>query len=849
MVTPSSKRAPSGSQVVRLPRPDLPLDGVAGSEFAFESPPDQHRELHIRGKTERDEMTTWEFAHPVGEFRRKDAPQADEHLETDDPVLNRQGHESGRDCQRHESEPQHDLETRLHRGIPSEASERVDEPGQEERSGHEMMQRIEAAVRGVVLGGFARGHGRRASGWGERAARALAVTRGRSPGSHLPPPRPTAAAPGGVLSRRAGRPHHEGRDPRERPARPVRQGSPPLQPRSARMSSTAEGIRQSREVAESAREKGWEKASFMRDFFQGRFRLDLLHPLPPPDPEEQARASPFLASLEAFARDHLDGDAVDRDGWVPEQVLDGLRELGAFGIKIPERYGGLGLSQLSYARALGIVAGRCASTGAFLSAHQSIGVPQPVLLFGTDAQKERWLPRIARGALSAFALTEPEVGSDPANLATEARLSDDGSHWILNGEKLWCTNGPRAELLVVMARTPPREGVRGKRPITAFVVERSWEGVEVAHTCHFMGLKGISNGVLRFSDVKIPLDHVLLGEGEGLRLALVTLNTGRLSLPAFCATSGRLLLEISRRWAASRVQWGQPVGRHDAVAQKLGRMAADTYAMEAGMELTSRMADLDTFDLRLEAALTKLWHTETAWRVANDALQIRGGRGYETADSLRGRGEEGIPVERALRDLRINLIFEGTSEIMRLFIAREAVDPHLQVAGDLVDAKAPPSKRLQALGRAGVHYAGWYPTRWVGWGWWPRYGEFGRLAPQLRFVERTSRRLSRTVFHAMVRHGAGLERRQAVLGRLVDVGAEAFLMTAVCLDAHRRMAADPSDGSPGELADTFCLQARRRIGTHFREVFGNDDVATYAAARRTLAGRYTWLEDQGVGSV
>jgi alkylation response protein AidB-like acyl-CoA dehydrogenase len=608
------------------------------------------------------------------------------------------------------------------------------------------------------------------------------------------------------------------------------------------MSSTAEGIRRSREVAESARERSWEKASFMREFFQGRFRLDLLHPLPPTDPDEQARAATFLEALESFVDEHLDGDAVDRDGWVPDSVLDGLRELGAFGIKIPRRYGGLELSQLSYARALGIVARRCASTGAFLSAHQSIGVPQPVLLFGTDDQKERWLPRIAKGALSAFALTEPEVGSDPANLATEARLSDDGSHWILNGEKLWCTNGPRAELLVVMARTPAREGVRGKRPITAFVVERAWEGVEVAHTSSFMGLRGISNGVLRFRDVKVPLDHVLLGEGEGLRLALVTLNTGRLSLPAFCAASGRMLLEISRRWANSRVQWGQAVGKHDAVAQMLGRMAADTYAMEAGMELTSRMADLHTFDLRLEAALAKLWHTETAWRVANDALQIRGGRGYETADSLRGRGEEGIPVERAVRDLRINLIFEGTSEIMHLFIAREAVDPHLQVAGDLVDARAAPSTRVRALFRAGVHYAGWYPTRWLGWGRWPRYGEFGRLAPHLRFVERTSRRLARTVFHAMVRHGAGLERRQSVLGRLVDVGAEAFLMTAVCLDAHRRMEADPSDTTPGELADAFCRQARRRIAGHFRQVFANDDVTTYATARRTLEGRYAWLE-------
>jgi len=640
-------------------------------------------------------------------------------------------------------------------------------------------------------------------------------------------------------------------------------------PTPAPAAASASGIQHSRDVAESARERGWEKASFMRDFFQGRFRLDLLHPLPPPDPDEAARAAPFLERLEAFAREHIDGDAIDREGWVPDAVLDGLRKLGAFGIKIPTEFGGLGLSQLSYARALGIVSRRCASTGAFLSAHQSIGAPQPLVLFGTEAQKQAYLPRIAAGALSAFALTEKEVGSDPANLATEARLSPDGTHWVLNGEKLWCTNGPRAELIVVMARTPAPgdrargEGARGegagpegsrkdgapddarrarRRPITAFLVETAWEGVETLHTCQFMGLRGISNGVIRFRDVKVPLGNILGGEGQGLRLALVTLNTGRLSLPAFCTTAGKMLLESSRTWAAERVQWGQPVGRHDAVAQMLGRMAADAYAMEAGMELASTMADLETFDLRLEAALTKLWHTETAWRLANDALQIRGGRGYETADSLRARGERPTPVERAVRDLRINLIFEGSTQIMHLFIAREAVDLHLQVAGDLVDPRAAAGKRVAALGRSAVHYAGWYPTRWMGWSLWPRYREFGALAGHLRFVERTSRRLARTVFHAMVRFGAGLERRQAVLGRLVDVGAEAFLMTAVCLDAKRRVEANPDDRSPEELADAFCRQARRRIAGHFRDVFRNDDLATYGAAKGALEGRYGWLE-------
>jgi len=599
---------------------------------------------------------------------------------------------------------------------------------------------------------------------------------------------------------------------------------------------------ESRDVAEAAREAEWKKESFMRSFFEGRFRLDLLHPHPVQDPDEAARGDAFLKALEEFARHHIDGDAIDREGHVPEEVLDGLRELGAFGIKIPQEYGGLGLSQVTYNRALGVVAARCASTGAYLSAHQSIGVPQPLTLFGTEEQKKAYLPRLAAGALSAFALTEPEVGSDPANLSTVAEPAEDGDGWILNGEKLWCTNGPRSEVMVVMARTPAREGVKARKPITAFIVETAWEGVEVEHECHFMGLRGLSNGVIRFTDVRVPSENIIWGEGQGLKLALITLNTGRLSLPAFCTSAGKQLLGMCRQWSAERVQWGQAIGKHDAVAQKLGRMAADTFAMEAGAELTAAMADAKRLDIRVEAALAKLWHTETAWHMVDEALQIRGGRGYETADSLRARGETPWPVERAMRDLRINLIFEGSSEIMRLFIAREAVDTHLKVAGDMVDPRAPFGRRAAAGLRGAVHYAWWYPTRWLGWGRWPRYGEFGPLAGHLRFVDRTSRRVARSIFHSMVRFGGSLEKRQAVLGRIVDVGAESFMMTAACLRARMLVEANPDDRTPEELADLFCRQARRRIARSFNQLFSNDDKASYSLARKALEGRYTWLE-------
>jgi alkylation response protein AidB-like acyl-CoA dehydrogenase len=597
--------------------------------------------------------------------------------------------------------------------------------------------------------------------------------------------------------------------------------------------------KEARDVAESARETEWTDPSFVRELFLGRFDLGLIHPHPPDDPAEIARAKPFMDKLRAFL-ERVDSNKIDREGHIPEEVVQELRDMGAFGIKIPTEYGGLGLSQLSYIRAIELVTSKDGSLTALLSAHQSIGLPQPLKLFGTPEQKKEYFPRLAKGAISAFALTEDDAGSDPANLRTMAVPDPDGKHFVINGEKLWCTNGTRAELFVVMARTPDVE-VNGKtrKQITAFIVDAKTPGVSVKHRLHFMGLKAIENGVISFKDVKVPRENILWGEGKGLKLALTTLNTGRLTLPASCAGGAKAMLRVCREWSNERVQWGQPIGKHEAVAQKLSRMASTTFALEAIAELCSALAEKGGYDIRLEAAIAKMYNTEAGWKIIDDALQIRGGRGYETADSLASRGEPAIPIERAMRDFRINLIFEGTSEIMRLFIAREAVDHHFRMAFDIVSPDSTMKERLAAFARSAPFYASWYPARWI-----ParpgKYGDMGRLGGHMRYVERTANKLGRTIFHAMVRYGPKLERRQMVLFRAVDIGAELFAMSAACVRA--RMLEKAGNKAAVDLADLFCREARERIKVHFANFHGPNDTPLYKVAMQVLKGEHSWLE-------
>ena len=591
---------------------------------------------------------------------------------------------------------------------------------------------------------------------------------------------------------------------------------------------------ESRKVAEASRQDKWEKPSFLRDLFLGNFRLGLVHPFPK-GADERPEFTAFYGAMREFLRDEVDSLEIDRTGEYPDHVVEGLRKLGAFGMKIPAKYGGLGFTNVEYQKVMQLLGSVDGSLSALLSAHQSIGVPQPLKTFGSDALKAKYLPRCAAGEISAFALTEHDVGSDPARLTTSAELTPEGDAYILNGVKLWCTNGTLAKLLVVMARDQNKK-------ISAFVVETAWPGVRIEDRCRFMGLRALANAVISFTDVRVPRENLIGVEGKGLKIALSTLNEGRLSIPNGSVGTAKLCLEIVRQWSSGRVQWGRPVGKHEALSHKIADMAGITFAMQAVADLATEMSDHGDYDIRLEAAASKLWNTTKTWQIVDDTMQIRGGRGYETADSLQSRGDDPIPVEQIMRDYRINRIFEGSDEIMHLFMAREAVDKHLQVAGALIDPEKSFGEKLAAFGSSAGFYAWWYPTRWLGWSLWPRYASFGPLAGHLRFVERSARKLSRSVFHGMVVHQGKLQNKQGFLFRLVDIACELFAIASTVSRAHalgERRAPEARDAA--RVADLFCRGSRRRVKALFHELWRNDDALKYKAGAATVDGKFQFL--------
>ncbi len=584
-------------------------------------------------------------------------------------------------------------------------------------------------------------------------------------------------------------------------------------------------------LAEESREE-WEKVSFFKEIFMGNFKFDLIDPFPTSNRKQTDGFNKFLRDYQKFLEDEVDDDLIDREGKIPPGIINRLKEMKLFAIKIDKAYGGLGFSQSEYNQILKLTSSKGSNISALLSAHQSIGVPQPLILFGTNEQKQKYLTRIAQGQISAFALTEADVGSDPANI--ETTVEDKGDYYLLNGRKLWCTNVTIADVIVVMARHLEDES------ISAFIVEMNWEGVLVEHRCHFMGLKALENGVVFFHNVKIPKENLIYEKGKGLKVALVTLNTGRLALPSSIVGVAQKMLEIARLWSREREQWGKPIYKHEAIAHKITDIAVNTFAIDAVSDIATVLYE-NHQDIRLEAAVAKLFCTEVGWNNIDALLQIRGGRGYETADSLKERGEANIPVERMMRDFRINRIFEGTTEIMHLFIAREAVDQHLKISKVLLDKHTSLSKKIVALPAIFGFYFFWYFKLWLTWIFSPCYFKYNKFSRHLRFINRSTKKLAREIFYGMIIYGPGLQNKQSFLFKIVDIAVELYTM-AVCL-AKARKFQTLGNNEAMDMANLYCQNSTTKVKNLFRDLWCNNDNAKYSMAKRIEDDEFLWLEE------
>jgi len=610
-------------------------------------------------------------------------------------------------------------------------------------------------------------------------------------------------------------------------------------------SKMSKGKADALEIAEAARDEMTQK-SLAGGLFVGEFNYSNGYPFPEQSEQDAIQSKSYTDELDKFFNEQVKPDTIDANGEIPEAVLEGLAKLKAFALKVPSRYGGRGLSQMGYSQGAVVTGKYCGNIAALLSAHQSIGVPQPLLMYGTDEQKEKYLPKFVDGAVSAFALTEHDVGSDPGKLSTKAELTEDGEHYIINGEKLWCTNGVIADVIIVMARTPDVQvNGRNKKQITAFIVDMDTPGVDVKFRCRFMGLRALYNGVINFKDVKVHKSAIIGGLGKGMRVALNTLNIGRLTIPAICIGASKRCLDMTIDWAGKRVQWGQEVGKHQLITDKIARMSSGIFAMEAMVEMCSNLVDKKNCDIRVESAIAKMWATETYWKTVDDTMQIKGGRGYETAQSLRYRGEKPDPIERMFRDARINLIFEGSSEIMRLILAREALDPHLKIAGDVLNTRAPLGKRIKALFKSALHYSVWYPKQIFNSIFTFRAGVrnlTSELAKYIRYVKRQSALLALNLFHSMLRYGPGLDKQQLTLSRLTEIGSELFVISAAVFKADMLIKQGKDAKNIFLLIDTIFNNSKNKIKSIRSNVWFNSDSKNYKLGRKVLDGTYKSME-------
>ncbi|MDA2922026.1 acyl-CoA dehydrogenase family protein [Patescibacteria group bacterium AH-259-L07] len=547
---------------------------------------------------------------------------------------------------------------------------------------------------------------------------------------------------------------------------------------------------------EAARET-MTQPSFTTGLFAGKPQFDLIMPFPEQSSQDKQIGDQYCKKVEAFLHAHVDPDEIERSAKIPENVFKKAFELGLFGMKIPKQYGGLGFSQTNYNRVLALVSSWCNIFGLTLSAHQSIGLPMPILLFGNEEQKQTYLPRVAQKEISAFALTEPSVGSDPASMVAKAVLNKEKTHYIVDGQKLWCTNAPIAGVIVLMARVPakkakdehektiwiptPEGDNADDNVITSFIVEMETPGIKILQRCQFEGGRGIENAWIGFTNVRIPAENVIGHTGKGLKYALTILNTGRVSINPICLGITKQAWQPTLDWVNFRITFNKSLGEHETQTMRIAQMASNLFAMDAATWLASQMADNKTTDIRVEAALTKVFCSETAIQFLEASQILFGGRGYETADSKRARGEMAFPSEQLVRDAKLYRIGEGATDTLIPFIAREVLDQHLRRAKDLLEGNVHGFTWLCELFRLGNFYIPWYLNQWIIKN---VESDHPRVRKHLRYVERKSRHLARKVFYALIRYRKKLYDRQAVADRLTKTGIDLFMIAATTLYAQ-----------------------------------------------------------------
>lgn len=558
-----------------------------------------------------------------------------------------------------------------------------------------------------------------------------------------------------------------------------------------------------------------DKRSYMKALFHGVIDEDLIFPYPAMDPEEREAVSMVTDSVRKFCKQHVDPAAIDREHRIPDEVMQGMKDLGLFGLNIPERFGGAGLSNTAYARVIEELAGIDASLAVTVGAHQSIGL-KAILLLGTEAQQQKYLPRLATGEwVAAFALTEPDAGSDAASIKTLAELSPDGEGYVLNGNKIWITNGGFADLFTVFARTTGQED---KPRVTALLVEREY-GVKSGPNEEKMGIRGSSTATLYFDNLKVPASNVLGQSGRGFKVAMQVLNSGRLGLASGCVGGCKQMIRMSVERVKERQAFGRPIGNFGMIQQKIAKMMCETYALESMVYLTTGLVDAEVDDYSLESAICKVLGSETYWRVANETLQIAAGIGYMSE----------YPYERMLRDARINLIFEGTNEILRAFTALSGMQGPGQKLSEVAKAIREPIKGFGVLSDFALQRA----RSALG------QERLHRVHPALRreavILEDGVGTLSQEVERVIRKHGKEIHERQFVQKRIADVAMYLYALSAVISRTSKTVEQQGEEGSAQalNLAHGFAAVAERELKTLLATMEREEDELMKQVARQS----------------